>query len=181
MLRCILRTVLVCGHRLLHTLFAGSTTDCWTSEVVCAIQKTKSTQEHLVRQETCRCDFPSSLLSLMHFRNVPNRTMITRYSHQPATLVACEHHRTPVYHPYLKVVAVRWYCSFLWVCCRLEAIEAEHGARQAGLRDDFLSSAAKLNSAGSVEAALDKSGGWASDQHFRSDVSRIRAALGTGT
>lgn len=46
-------------------------------------------------------------------------------------------------------------------------LEAKHDARLATLRDEFLRDAAQPTSAGSVEAALDKNGGWAAERHFR--------------
>lgn len=46
-------------------------------------------------------------------------------------------------------------------------LEAKHDARLAALRDEFLREAAGPTAAGSVEAALDKNGGWAAERHFR--------------
>lgn len=56
------------------------------------------------------------------------------------------------------------------VCFRLETLEAEHASKLTALRSEFLRDAAGAISAGSVEAALDVTGGWSSDQHFRFDV-----------
>lgn len=52
-------------------------------------------------------------------------------------------------------------------CFRLEALEAEHTSKLTTLRSEFLRDAAGATSAGSVKAALDATGGWSSDQHFR--------------
>lgn len=60
--------------------------------------------------------------------------------------------------------------SFVGTCFRLEALEAEHTSKLAALRSEFLQDAAGETSAGSVNAALDITGGWSSDQHFRFDI-----------
>lgn len=49
----------------------------------------------------------------------------------------------------------------------LGRLKEEHAARLALLREEFLRDAAGPNAAGSVEAALDETGGWSPVQHFR--------------
>lgn len=52
-------------------------------------------------------------------------------------------------------------------CFRVAVLDVEHCGRVEALEKGFIRGATEPTSAGSVEAALDKAGGWSADRHFR--------------